>query len=155
MAIYHIRLTGLLYLFILLLAGSCGKDDPERIAEKDRAKILDYIKENDIDAIEHESGVFYYIENEGSGVLPKANSSVRLNLTGRLINGKVFEGPRSKMINMQFPDPPGFRYGLPLFSKGSNGIIIVPSGLGYGENSYYMGIPMNSVLIYDIEIIDF
>ena len=155
MTTYKIRLIGLLYVIVLLLAGSCGKDDPERIAEKDREKILDYIKKNDIDAIEHESGVFYYIENEGSGILPKTNTSVRVYLTGTLLNGKNFEPTRSKMIDLQYPDPPGFKYVLPLFRRGSNGIIIVPSGLGYGENSYYMGIPTNSVLIYEIEIIDY
>ncbi len=150
-----ISLIGILGIFFLLLAVSCGKDDPEKIAVKDREKILEYIQKNDIDAIEHETGVFYHIERQGSDVYPTATSSVRVSYTGRLLDGKVFDGPATSIINLSQPRILGFRYGIPLFSKGSKGLLLVPSGLGYGADSYYSGVPSNSVLIYEIEIIDF
>jgi FKBP-type peptidyl-prolyl cis-trans isomerase FkpA len=155
MAKFKIRFIYLLFATIMVVAGACGKDDPEKIAEKDREKILDYIQKNNIDAIEHESGVFYYIENEGSGIFPKSNSRVTTYYTGRLLNGKIFEGPVTRTINLAQPGILGLYYGIPLFSKGSKGLLFIPSGLGYGEHSYYSGIPTNSVLKYEIEIIDF
>ncbi len=150
-----ISLIHILGVFFLLLAVSCGKDDPEKIAVKDREKILEYIQKNDIDAIEHESGVFYHIERQGSEIYPTATSRVEAIYTGKFLNDKVFEGPAVTIINLLQPRILGFMYGVPLFSKGSKGILFVPSGLGYGADSYYSGVPSNSVLIYEIEIIDF
>ena len=150
---YKYNLIGVLGIIISLSIISCGKDDPERIAQKDREKILEYIKDNNIEAIEHESGVFYYIEAQGSDVYPKSTSTVGISYTGKLLDGKVFDGPNTTSMNLKNTIL-GWQYGIPLFSKGSSGILLVPSGLGYGEYPQY-NIPANSVLRFDIEIIDF
>ena len=137
----------------LLISVACGKDDPDRIAEKDREKILDYIQENDIDAIEHDSGVFYQITREGSGGHPTRNSMVRISYTGTLLNGKVFDS-RNSWSTYLYNTILGWQYGIPLFKRGGAGILIVPSGLGYGEWPR-MNIPAHSILIFEIELEDF
>lgn len=146
-------LFGILGILVSLLVVSCGKDDPEKIAEKDREKILEYIAEHGIDAIEHESGVFYYIESQGSDAYPQRTSVVRMKYTGTLLDGDVFDGPNTTSLDLRSTIL-GWQYGIPLFSKGSSGILLIPSGLGYGQYPQ-LGIPANSVLKFDIEIIDF
>ena len=47
----------------------------------------------------------------------------------------------------------GWQQGIPLFKKGGKGILLIPSELGYGNVSQG-AIPENSVLIFDIELID-
>ncbi len=142
-------ITGLL---VLLLAG-CGKDDPERIAEKDRQTILEYISEHGLDAQEHESGVFYVIEREGSGGHPTASSVVKLNYTGKLLDGKVFDSGFGSSLRLMNTIQ-GWQYGIPMFKKGGEGLLLIPSGLGYGQ--WPTGsIPANSVLIFEIELIDY
>jgi len=153
MIIYNRRLIVLLGIVISLLMSSCGKDDPEKIAAKDREKILEYIRKNEIDAAEHESGIFYYIEEQVSDQYPQSYSNVHIRYTGKLLNGKVFDGPNRTSLSLRTTIL-GWQYGIPLFSKGSKGKLLIPSGLGYGEYPQ-MGIPANSVLIFDIEIIDF
>ncbi len=147
------RLIGLLGIIISLVMVSCGKDDPERVAAKDREKILEYLQKNEIDAVEHESGIFYYIEEQVSNQYPKSYSNVDIMYTGKLLNGKIFDGPNRTRLDLRGTIL-GWQYGIPLFSKGSKGMLFIPSGMGYGEYPQ-MGIPANSVLIFDIEIIDF
>ncbi len=140
-------------LAIAALVAACGSDDPEKQAAKDREKIIEYLQKNNIDAIEHESGVFYLITREGSGNFPTENSTVTLNYSFKLLSGKDLGGQDNTMFNLQ-NNILGFRYGIPLFDKGSTGILIVPSGLAYGPNGYF-NIPPNANLVYEIELIDF
>ncbi|MCX6297073.1 MAG: FKBP-type peptidyl-prolyl cis-trans isomerase, partial [Bacteroidetes bacterium] len=47
----------------------------------------------------------------------------------------------------------GWTEGIPYFKKGGKGKLIIPADLGYGSDDYN-GIPGNSVLIFDIKLID-
>lgn len=143
----------LIAFFILGLIVSCGSDDPEKQAEKDREKILEYIEEHELDAQELESGVFYVIEKAGAGNFPTETSTVIINYTGFLLNGDEFGAGNSSTFNLNGTIL-GFKYGIPMFNRGSEGILLIPSGLAYGEYGSYT-IPPNAVLIYNIEMIDF
>lgn len=143
-----------LVVICLILLGACGKDSPEKIAEKDREKIIKYLEENDIQAIEHDSGLFYTIENPGSGDSPKLTSYLNISYTGYFLNGKVFDGGTAERMYLQSAIL-GWQIGIPLFKKGGKGMLFVPSGMAYGEALYNYAIPAHSVLIFEIELIDF
>lgn len=143
----------LITIALMVVAASCGSDDPEKQAARDRKKILDYIKTNKLNAHEHESGVFYVIQSTGTGPFPTQTSSVSVTYTGKLLNGKVFDSGIAQVFNLQ-QTILGFRYGIPMFNKGSKGKLLIPSGLGYGPYGTF-SIPPNAVLIFDIELIDF
>ncbi len=148
--------SGKIWLFgilIMLIASSCGTDDPERQAERDRKKILDYIRTHQLTAHELESGVFYVINSPGSGSFPTQTSTVSVSYTGKLLSGKVFDTGIAQVFNLQ-QTILGFKYGIPMFNKGSKGKLLIPSGLGYGPNGTF-SIPPNAVLIFEIEMIDF
>ncbi len=144
----------LLFLLPVLMWQSCGSDDPEKIAEKDREKILDYIAENDLDAIEHESGLFYVIEREGTGnTHPTTSSTVKINYEGYYLKDKdVFDSQNGYYANLGSMIT-GWRIGIPLLTSGAKAILLVPSGLGYGAYPPY-GIRPNACLVFEVEIID-
>ncbi|MCL4106398.1 UNVERIFIED_CONTAM: hypothetical protein GTU68_003559 [Idotea baltica] len=48
----------------------------------------------------------------------------------------------------------GWQLGIPYFSVGGSGKLIIPSELGYGSNSPSPDIPKNSVLVFDIWLYD-
>jgi|LSQX01.3.fsa_nt_gb FKBP-type peptidyl-prolyl cis-trans isomerase len=150
---FQTLLKPLFVLPFLIMAVSCGSDDPEKQAAKDREKILKYIEEHDLDAQELESGVFYLIEKAGSGSFPVETSTVEINYTGFLLDGEEFGGGQGQKFNLSATIL-GFKYGIPMFNRGSKGKLLIPSGLGYGVYGNYT-IPPNAVLIYDIEMIDF
>jgi len=145
----------LLLLAVLpLFLQSCGSDDPDKIAEKDREKILDYIAENNLDATEHESGLFYVIEREGSGSThPTTASTVKINYEGYYLKDKdVFDSQDGYYANLGSMIT-GWRIGIPLLTSGAKAILLVPSGLGYGAYPPY-GIRPNACLVFEVEIID-
>ncbi len=142
-----------LLISVMLIFGSCRRDDPDYIAKRDREKILEYLEKHELDYQEVESGVFVVIEEEGTGGYPSENSTVKLNYTGTLLNGDVFDSGEGS--NIYLPGAvQGFSIGIRQFRRSGEGKILIPSALGYG--SYATGsIPRNSVLIFDVKIIDF
>jgi FKBP-type peptidyl-prolyl cis-trans isomerase len=48
----------------------------------------------------------------------------------------------------------GWDEGIALFRKGEKGKLIVPSYLGYGSRQMGKAIPPNSILIFDVEVVD-
>jgi FKBP-type peptidyl-prolyl cis-trans isomerase FkpA len=142
-----------LMLLMGLAFSSCRKDDPEVQAAKDRKKILEYIADNSLDAHEHESGIFYVIHTPGTGGNPTINSRVRIKYKGYLLNGDVFDSSSNLEITLK-QTILGWQHGIPLFKRGGTGMLLIPSGLGYGPWARPR-IPANSVLIFDIELIDF
>ncbi len=137
----------------LLVFLSCGKDPHEERAEKDRLKILAYIEEHGLEATELDSGVFIVKEVEGSGPYPNEESKISLFYVGSLLDGTVFDSQYAENMDLRFVVR-GFSMGILEFRRGGKGIILVPSGLGYGERGTYT-IPRNAVLVFEVEIFDF
>lgn len=147
----------LLMLTIFGLTFIACEDKEDKQAEIDRKKILDYIAQNELDAQETASGLFYVIENPGTGERPTQYSTVTVRYTGYYLDGVVFdtnEGGQAIPFNLQGVIV-GWREGIPLFRKGGIGKLLIPSRLAYGANSAYQGIPNNSVLIFDIRLVEF
>lgn len=128
---------------------SCGKDQEK----KDMELIEEYLAENNLQAESTESGLYYIIHVPGSNEHPTILDDITFNYAGYLLNGNQFDAgenvtyPLSALIA-------GWQEGIPLFGKGGSGRLIIPSHLGYGDQAY-PGIPANSVLIFDIELLDF
>lgn len=140
-------------LFLLALTG-CEKEKSQ--AEKDDEIINNYLTENNKEATKHSSGLYYQIIEEGAGGHPNINSLIEFRYKGYLTNNNVFdETTGSETVNYPLSRLiPGWQYCIPLLQKGGKGIFYIPSGLGYGSQPTG-SIPANSVLIFDIELVNF
>jgi len=152
-----VTLIGLI-LFLMtmgLVFNACDTETPEQRAKKDREKIIEYLQEHDMydDAEEHSSGVFYVIEKEGSGSYPNNNSIVKVSYNGYLLDGEMFDNRYESTMRLT-NQIRGMQIGLTFFQRGSEGWILIPSELGYGEYGT-VGIPRNAVLAFEVEMIDF
>lgn len=150
----------LLLLMSVLLVMACGKEELDQ-SEVDRNKILDYLETNNLTAIEDESGLFYIIDVPGTEEKPILSDSVEVKYLGYRTDGVVFDGTNidgttpDRTVNFLLDDLIlGWEIGIPKFGAGGNGVLLVPSGLGYG-NRALPGLPANSVLIFDMELVDF
>ena len=143
-------------LFALLATSLLLACSVETQSEKDRETILNYIEDNNLSAEEHESGLFYVIEQPGSAERPSLADSVEVRYRGELTDGTVFDRTQGDST-IEFPLAgviPGWQIGIPLFGRGGRGKLIIPSGLAYGPRRIG-AIPPNSVLIFDVELVDF
>lgn len=143
----------LLYFLIFpLLAFTACSDDNDSAEEqlkKDIALIQDYLNENNLVAESTESGLHYIIEEQGSGSKPTYSSIINVEYTGKLLNGEVFDSGQTTYQLINFIE--GWQEGMQLFNEGGEGMLLIPSALGYGNKSQG-SIPANSVLIFDIHL---
>ena len=138
----------------LTVLSACKKTTVNQ-PELDDQLIQGYLFANNINAIKNSTGLYYIMTQEGTGVSPTLASTVEVKYTGYLLDdtvfdqtatGKTFSSPLSGLIT-------GWQIGIPLMKKGGKATFYIPSALGYG-NQAVGPIPANSVLIFDIELID-
>ncbi|MEP2990084.1 MAG: FKBP-type peptidyl-prolyl cis-trans isomerase [Parasphingorhabdus sp.] len=101
-----------------------------------------------------ESGLQYKILKPGEGSSPTVTDTALVKYEGRLRDGTIFDA------NEQTPMPvggvvPGFSEALQLMKKGGEYRIWIPSELAYGEVSPGPEIPANSLLTFDVTLMDF
>lgn len=139
----------------VVILWSCSDSDYVSYEEQlaiDIKKIEKYLEENNLVATKRNTGLFYIIEEEGNDNHPTLTSVVKINYTGKLLNGEVFEtGTANNQRLSSYID--GWKEGIPLFGVGGKGKLFIPSGLGYGS-SKLGDIPKNSVLIFDVELVN-
>ena len=119
------------------------------------AQIIDqYLVDKDIEAINTASGLRYVISEEGSGPNAPVGSSAKVLYAGMFLDGTTFDSGEYTFNLGQGQVIRGWDEGIGYFNKGAKGTIYIPSALGYGPNGR-SGIPPNSILIFDIELLDF
>lgn len=138
--------------FIIILFVNCGSDDSvEDFTEANEKEILDYISAQGLNAQKSNTGLYYVINETGSGDNPTTSSNVTVAYKGYFTNGAVFD-ESSEGISFGLNQViAGWTEGLTYFKEGGSGILLVPSRLAYG-NSGRGSIPGGAVLIFDIEL---
>ena len=103
------------------------------------------------------SGLQYQILKAGTGASPKANSIVKVNYEGRLIDGTVFDSSIARHQPAEFQVSQviqGWTEGLQLMKQGAQYRFFIPAELGYGQIGSGDVIEPNSTLIFDVELLD-
>lgn len=131
-----------------------------------------YLKDNNITVKPTASGLYYIEKTKGNGPKPKKGSKVKVNYTGRLLDGSVFDtsneatakefgvyDQRRTYSPIDFPLGvgqviEGWDEGIALMSAGAKGQFIIPSSIGYGERGAGP-IPPFSTLVFDVELLSF
>lgn len=116
--------------------------------------IQEYLEKNSISAEKHTSGIYYRITTEGNGQHPNSTSIVLANYKGYLLDGTVFDQGTAVEFALTRVIQ-GWQIGIPLLSKGGSGQLFIPSYLAYGSRPPSSDIPRNSVLIFDVDLINF
>jgi len=107
------------------------------------------------------SGMQYEILQEGDKTnYPKAENTVKVKYLGKLIDGTVFDGTETNNAGNPIEFGlngviKGWTEGVQLMSKGSKFRFYIPSNLAYGDNGAGEKILPGSLLIFDIELVDF
>jgi len=147
-----------IYIFSLLLVitVSCSKTDSNPdFSAIDKQVIEGYLTAKSLTAQSTSSGLYYIVTTPGGTVHPTINSTVTAYYKGYLADGSVFD--QTTTTPVQFPLSgviAGWQEGLQLIGAGGKIKLLIPSALGYGGVSK-PGIPMNSVTIFDVELVSF
>ena len=142
-------------LLVLTLFISCSKDTKTvtDYTAKNEQEIKDYLAKNNLTAQRSTSGLYYIINEQGTGTQPTAASNVTVAYKGYFTNGNVFDQSKAEGISFGLNQViRGWTEGIPYFKAGGSGVLLVPSHLGYGSYNYGP-IPGGSVLIFDVKLI--
>jgi FKBP-type peptidyl-prolyl cis-trans isomerase FkpA len=147
------------------------KDQQAQLA-KDTLAIDDFLKVKNVTAQKTKSGLRYIITQPGKGENVKSGQKVKVNYSGYLLSGKYFDSsieadakknniftegrqyaPLEVTVGFQQVIP-GWEEAMQLMNKGSKMTVYIPSTLAYGNQKRGEVIAENSVLVFDMEMVD-
>ena len=148
---------------LVLLAGIyllMQDEEPSSIQQKPVAE-ADKVAEDEPPAlretVETESGLEYRVLRSGSGPSPRLEDQVRVHYRGRLENGKEFDSSYRRGRPATFPVNGvirGWTEALLLMKEGDKWELSIPPELGYGSRGVKNAIPPNSILIFEVELLE-
>mgnify|MGYP000114934913 CR=1 FL=1 len=130
---------------------SCAKNETN-FEPQTEADILKYIADNNLNATKSDSGLYYVINNEGTGTTPTSTSNVTVAYKGYFLDGTIFDENSGGYTTNLTQVIVGWTEGITYFNEGGEGILLVPYSLGYGANGRG-SIPGGAVLVFDIKLI--
>jgi FKBP-type peptidyl-prolyl cis-trans isomerase FkpA len=111
----------------------------------------DFAKEKGV-----KSGLLYQVEKPGTGATPKDSDTVVVNYKGTLVDGTEFDNSYTRGEPLSFRLDgviPGWTEGLKHVKKGGKIKLVIPPALAYGKTGV-PGIPANSTLVFEVELLD-
>ena len=97
----------------------------------------------------------YLVLTNGTGAVPTASDKVSVNYRGTLLDGTEFDNSYKRGQPASFPIGqviPGWTKALENMPVGSKWKLFIPADAAYGESGR-PGIPPNSVLIFEVELL--
>ena len=142
----------LLCLLLILILGACSTYSDEDLKGFDKT-IREWIRQENIQYKSTDSGLYYYFENKGQGQKIKYTDSVTVQFKGTLLDSTIFEIEKAPVTFAVNEVIIAWKEVLLMSERNAKIKIIVPPQLGYGNHKLDK-IPQNSILLYEIEIID-
>ena len=140
----------------------------EKLTDEDDKALQNYFSKKNITPIKTKSGLYYSIQKEGSGALALWGDMVVMNYRGTLLDGTVFDSNIDSAFMHVEPLTfvlgtgrviKGWDEGISYLKAGSKASFYIPASLAYGTQSRPgsaanpKGIPANSVLVFDVELV--
>ncbi|WP_051049870.1 FKBP-type peptidyl-prolyl cis-trans isomerase [Nafulsella turpanensis] len=125
----------------------------------DVSAIEAFLAENNIEAEKTESGLYYNITEKGNGPEIDAGDKVTVHYKGMLLDGTVFDSSydRGEPFSLNVGQGMvirGWDEALQLLREGSEATLYIPSPLGYGARGAGNAIAPNSILVFEVEVLD-
>jgi FKBP-type peptidyl-prolyl cis-trans isomerase FkpA/FKBP-type peptidyl-prolyl cis-trans isomerase FklB len=108
-------------------------------------------------ATKTESGIVYIPVKEGTGASPTVADQVKVNYTGRLVDGTVFDSSSARGAPATFALRnviPCFTQGLQMMKVGGESRIVCPANLAYGDRGSPPKIRPGATLEFTIELLE-
>lgn len=131
---------------------------PEEAVKAASAGFESWVKTNYPTAQRTKSGLWFVVEQAGTGAQAVAGKTVAVHYSGKLDNGQEFDNSYKRSQPIEFKLGvgqviPGWDEGIALMSEGAKYKLIIPSNLGYGKRGAGGVIPPNATLIFDTELV--
>jgi FKBP-type peptidyl-prolyl cis-trans isomerase len=152
--------------FIMKYISTREAEKAAKKAETDKVLYQDYIQQNEAFLAANKakagvtttaSGLQYEVIKMGTGPKPSAESTVKVNYVGTLIDGTEFDSTTRRNEPATFPVSgviPGWTEALELMPVGSKFKLVLPSAIAYGATGAGQDIKPYSTLIFEVELLE-
>jgi FKBP-type peptidyl-prolyl cis-trans isomerase len=118
-----------------------------------------YMESSGIIPMELESGIRFFKIREGNGIKPEKGDRVVIHYTGYLLDGSKFHSSYDNQEPFEYTFGvgnviQGWDKGVAQMSVGSKYTFYLPSTLAYGEQGMGEMVGPNTVVVFDIELLD-
>lgn len=129
--------------------------------EVDDKTLVEYLKNNNIQAQKTPEGTYVEVINEGTGAKVEAGKAASVLYKGMLLNGHVFDQSYDSTGNPKEPFTfivgamgaiEGWSDGMTYFREGGNGRLFIPSSRAYGSQGAGMDIGPNTPIMFEVKI---
>jgi len=144
-------------------------EESNNILADDDKKLQDYFKMYDIKVSKTPLGAYVEMIQPGTGPIIDTSVVVKVDYTGRTLDGKMFDSNTypskghvepfyvnmtndMSLLGSQVIE--GWTDCLKMLNKGAKARFYIPSSLGYGKQKIGEDIPANSILVFEIEVLD-
>ena len=158
---------------IMAIQAEVMRKKSEKQMEKDSAILDAYLLEKNITAQKTESGLRYVITKAGTGENGKSGQAVKVNYSGYMLDGQCFDSSVKEVAQekgvynaAREPYAPydvtidqtgvikGWHEAFKLLNKGAKATFYIPSALAYGPQQRSEIIKPNSILVFDMEVVE-
>lgn len=151
------------------IMGFISKREAQKAAKKaetDKVKFKDYIEQNEAFLSKNKekagvkttaSGLQYEVIKMGTGPTPTAQSTVKVDYVGTLIDGTEFDSSIKRKQPATFPVSgviPGWTEALQLMPVGSKFRLFLPANIAYGATGAGETIKPFSTLIFEVDLLE-
>jgi FKBP-type peptidyl-prolyl cis-trans isomerase len=141
-------------LAILLLLAAPAWADPLDLAAN-QAYLTAYAKRPGV--VTKPSGLEYrVIRTSMTGHRPALGDTVRINFTGKSIDGKPFDGSAPSFpatLPLSTISVRGLNEALQMMHEGDHWELVVPANLGFGPKGIAGSLPPNQTLVFDVTLV--
>jgi len=102
------------------------------------------------------SGLQYEVLTKGTGAMPTATDTVKVDYVGKLLDGSTFDSSKDRGEPAIIPLNqviPGWAEGLQLMNVGSTYRLTIPSALAYGPQGASGVIPPNATIVFEVTLL--
>jgi len=106
------------------------------------------------------SGLRYIVVKPGEGAKPAPGTNIKAHYTGKFVDGRIFDSSVARGEPISFAVGKGgvikgWDEALLDMKKGEKRILIIPPELAYGQRGHPGGIPPDTTLIFEVELVEF
>lgn len=130
--------------------------EPKTLEQIEENKIIEYLAENNLEAVRTRSGVYIANHQVGSGDSILWGDPIRVDYKGYFMDGKEFDSSykRNKPIEFRVGSMvAGWNEAIPFLKIGSKATFVLPSHMGYGKKGFPGFVGPDQILLFDIDIL--
>ena len=133
----------------------------EDLGEYEKVLLKQYIREAEIEVPPMEDGIYYIVQQTGSGPAVAIGDTVVIHYEGHFLNGKYFDSTRRRNDPLQFVYGHqlqvigGLEKAIGKMREGDKALVIIPSEQAFGTVGSVEGIvPPFTPVVFEIELIN-